>query len=503
MTEDQRVHIDSIEFPPADGSTGNDHASASMDVLSRLEPDQRAVIHRLAAAFRDQDHTLFLVGGSVRDILLDRKGTVDLDLSTDAVPEETKAIAHALSPIGLYDVGERFGTIGIVFPGEQQSIAVEITTFRSEQYESGSRHPTVAYGLSIAEDLARRDFTVNAIAVDLHTGEIVDPFHGRADLAMGVLRAVGDPVERFREDPLRLLRAARFVAELGFAVEPRTRTAIASEAPLLGSISKERVLMELTRLLCGRYADHGLELLLETGLLSIAMPELLPLERAAYGHPGMHREKDLWDHTRRVVVQSPPRPTVRWAALLHDAAKPLTRSVDAAGDVHFFGHERVGADIAARLLARLGADKQTRKAVRQLVDLHLRPASYDAMTWTDSAVRRLALEAGDVLHDLLDLAAADVTSARAHKQRAAATRVQGLRDHIARLEAEVALGQLQSPLDGNELMQMFDRKPGKWIAEIKDRLREMVIDGDLEAGDKTGAAAIARKMLLDSNDGTR
>jgi len=500
MTEDQRVHTDSAPAIPDDTPSGEKVSSAPGDVLSRLAPDQQVVLRQLIDAFRAQGRALYLVGGSVRDILFERPGSIDLDLSTDAVPQETRDIAQGLPAIGLYDVGERFGTIGVVFSGADRTVAVEITTFRSERYEPGNRHPAVAYSSSIEDDLARRDFTVNAIAVDTQTGEFHDPFDGQADLAMGMLRAVGDPVERFREDPLRLLRAARFVSQLGFTVDSRTRAAIASEAPSLRAISRERVLMELTKMLCGEYADHGLELLLETGLLTIAMPELLPLERAAHGHPGMHREKDLWSHTKRVVVQSPARPAVRWAALLHDAAKPLTRSVDASGGVHFFGHERVGADIAARLLARLGADNQTRKVVRQLVDLHLRPASYDPRTWTDSAVRRLALEADGVLHDLLELAAADVTSAQAQKQHAAAARVQGLRDHIARLEGEVALAHLQSPLDGNELMMLFDRTPGKWIAEIKDHLREMVIDGDLAPGDKATATSIARQMLVDRGE---
>jgi len=483
------------ENPRTLSETANALEPLPGEVLPRLAPGQRVVIRQLGAAFRERNRALFLVGGGVRDIFLDRSAAIDLDLATDAVPDETKAIAQALSPIGVYDVGERFGTIGLVMPEAEGSIPVEITTFRSERYDAGSRHPTVAYGTSIDDDLARRDFTVNAIAVNTDDGAVHDPYDGQADLAMGVLRAVGDPVARFREDPLRLLRAARFVSQLGFGVEAGTRAALSSEAPLLSTISKERVLTELTRLLCGDYADHGLELLLETGLLTIAMPELLPLERAASGHPGVHREKDLWEHTRRVVARAPARPAVRWAALLHDAAKPLTRSVDTSGEVHFFGHERVGADLASHLLGRLNADGQTRKAVRRLVELHLRPASYDIETWTDSAVRRLALEAGDVLHDLLDLAAADVTSARVHKQRAAAARVQGLRDHLDRLEAEVELAQLRSPLDGDELMALFDRRPGRWIAEIKDHLREMVIDGELEPGDKATATEIARHLL--------
>ncbi len=464
-------------------------------MIARLAADQRAVVDTLATAFAQDGHELYLVGGVVRDILLERETPADLDLATSATPEQVKAIAARLDHQGLYDVGERFGTIGIVFAGEGGPRPVEITTYRSERYEPGSRHPDVIYGDSIGDDLARRDVTINAIAVDIRDGAIVDPYYGRADLAMGLLRAVGDPDERFREDPLRLLRVARFVSQLGFAVEARTRAAMRRQAATIETVSAERILAEITRLLCGEYVDHGLETLLVSGLLGRAMPELMPLEDSVDAYAGAHREKDLWQHTKRVVAQSPPRPVVRWAALLHDAAKPLTRSVDAQGEVHFFGHERVGADLARRLLDRLKADKSTRIAVTRLVDMHLRCASYDAATWTDSAVRRLALEADGIMPDLLDLAAADVTSANARKQRAAANRVRGLRDHLARLEAELALDQLQSPLDGNDLMRMFDRRPGKWIAEVKDHLRELVIDGELAPDDCETASRIAQDLV--------
>ena len=481
---------------PAQPSNGPQPTDATAALLDRLSPAQRAVTATLARAFAGADAELYLVGGMVRDVLLEHPVPNDLDFATSATPPRTREILRTIDHAGLYDVGERFGTIGVVMRGaEGEHMPVEITTYRSEQYEAGSRHPAVSFGRRIEDDLARRDVTVNAIALDVETGQIVDPFYGQADLHMGLLRAVGDPDERFAEDPLRLLRVARFVSQLGFAVEAETLAAMARQAPALATISAERVFAELTKLLCGDYAGHALDVLLDTGLLTVAMPELLPLEGAAYGHPGVHREKDLWDHTKRVVMQAPPRPAVRWAALLHDAAKPLTRSVDDRGEVHFFGHERVGADLASRLLKRLKADKHTQQTVRRLVELHLRPAGYDAVTWTDSAVRRLALEAGDVLHDLLDLAAADVTSGKAHKQRAAAVRVQGLRDHIARLEAEQALAELQSPLDGNALMAMFDRPPGRWIAEIKDHLRDLVIDGELAPGDTERAAAIAREMM--------
>lgn len=476
-------------------------------ILERLDPAQRHAVQVLAEAFAEHEPMgeLYLVGGIVRDVLLERDLPNDLDFATSLRPERTKEILTAIPNAGLYDVGEKFGTIGIIIPAidGDERVAVEITTFRSEEYEPGSRHPVVAYGTSIEDDLARRDTTVNAIAVDVRDGRIIDPFYGQADLHQGVLRAVGDADARFAEDPLRLLRVARFVSQLGFAVEAETKAAMGRQAPTLTQISRERVLAELTKLLLGDYADAGLDVLLETGLFGVAMPELVALERDALGPAGPNREKDLWDHTKRVVVQSPARPTVRWAALLHDAAKPLTRSVDERGEVHFFGHERVGADLASKLLRRLNADKQTQVTVRRMVDMHLRCASYDAATWTDSAVRRLALEAGDCMHDLLDLAAADVTSSKVYKQRAAAARVQGLRDHLARLEAEQALDQLQSPLDGNALMAMFDRPPGKWIAEIKHALREMVIDGDLAPDDTERAAAIARSLMAQSEGVSR
>jgi poly(A) polymerase len=465
------------------------------DVLPALAADQQAIVAGLGDAFAAAGQSLYFVGGGVRDILLGRGAPSDLDLATSAPPAQVKEIVAGIDHHGIYDVGERFGTIGVVFGGDPGAHNVEITTFRSEQYETGSRHPEVAFGESIEDDLARRDVTVNAIAVDVPSGAIVDPFYGQADLHGGLLRAVGDPDERFGEDPLRLLRVARFVSQLGFAVEDATLAAMTAQAETIETVSAERVYAELTRLLTGEFAGHGLETLLTTGLLGQAMPELRPLEDTAWDTPGAHREKDLWEHTKRVVVQAPPRPVVRWAALLHDAAKPLTRTVDAHGEVHFFGHEKVGADLARRLLGRLKADKATRVAVARLVDMHLRPAAYDPATWTDSAVRRLALEADGIFPDLLDLAAADVTSARAFRQRAAAARVQGLRDHLARLEAEMAMAQLQSPLDGNDLMRMFNRTPGKWIAEVKDALRERVIDGDLAPDDRATAEHIARDLV--------
>ena len=474
---------------------------ASLDdapILSALTVPQRDVVSRLAAVFAAAGHELFLVGGIVRDILNGTRPPQDLDFATSAAPVETKRIGLAAGAAAVYDVGERFGTIGLVFAvPDTEPINAEVTTYRREHYPDATRFPAVQLGGTLAEDLARRDFTVNAMAADAGSGRLVDPFDGQADLHQGVLRAVGDPDERFAEDPLRLLRAARFVAQLGFGIHPATKAAMVRNAVSLGRISQERVFAELTKLLLGEedYPRYGLEELRATGLLPVAMPELAPLAAEADGgRPSGLREKDLWDHTTRVVVQAPRRPVVRWAALLHDAAKPLTRTVDALGEVHFFGHERRGSDLARKLLRRLKADRATQDAVARLVELHARPAAYEP-DWTDSAVRRLALEAGDVWADLLDLAAADVTSGREHKRQAAAARVAALRAHFARLEAERELAKLQSPLDGHELMALFDRGPGIWIKHVKERLRDLVIDGDLDPDDKTTAERIAREMV--------
>lgn len=496
------------------------HATASL--LDTLDPFAAGCVERLAAAWAAVGEELFLVGGVIRDALLGRIAAglaFDLDFATSALPDQTQTLGRQAGASSVYLVGERFGTVGLIFTESAdddgiatpdstiapRTLGVEITTYRREAYVDGTRHPVVELGGTLADDLARRDFTINAMAANAGTGELVDPYGGLPDLELAVLRAVGDADERFDEDPLRLLRAARFVAQLGFRLDPETEAAMVRTAPTLARISRERILAELSRLLVGEYADHALETLRTTGLLAEALPELEPIAEATVdplgfgrGRGGVAREKDLWDHTRQVVRQAPARPVVRWAALLHDAAKPACRSVDTAGEVHFFGHEREGGRLAQRLLRRLGADKVTTDRVSRLVELHARPEAYEP-DWTDSAVRRLALEAGDVLDDLLDLAEADVTSAREHRRRLAADRIAGLRQHIARLEAEQALDLLQSPLDGNDLMAMFDRPPGRWIARIKDHLRELVIDGELAPGDQESAERIAREIIDDQS----
>jgi poly(A) polymerase len=461
--------------------------------MDHLPEHLQSILRALADAFAAEGAELALVGGPVRDLLLQRDVT-DLDLTTDAVPERIRRLGEAAGAASTYDVGERFGTIGFVFGEPGAHVPVEITTYRAEHYPDESRHPEVTFGQSLTDDLGRRDFTINALAIDLASNDLLDPFEGQIDLLQSRIRAVGDPRARFLEDPLRLLRAARFVGQLGFFVEPATKAAMTELGPELRRISRERIYAELTRLLTGQFASHGLEVMLDTGLFEITLPELAPLAAEAVAERTIHREKDLWDHTLRVVDKAPRRPIVRWAALLHDAAKPQTRTISPDGQIHFFGHERVGAELAESLLRRLGADKRTVSSVARLVELQLRPAAYD-VDWTDSAIRRLTLEAGDELPDLLDLTGSDITSANERRVKHATRLMQSLRARIAKLEEETALAELTSPLDGNELMAIFKQPPGRWIADVKDHLRELVIDGKLAPGDKERARAIAAEFL--------
>ncbi len=464
-------------------------------LLNALPAATQSILARLRDAFAADGAELALVGGPIRDLLLERPSPDNLDLTSNRTPDRVRLLGQAAGADSTFDIGERFGTIGFVFAMDTpDEIVVEITTYRAEHYPDQTRHPVVTYGESLVDDLGRRDFTINAMALDLMSGELVDPYDGQRDLYQSRLRAVGDPVLRFQDDPLRMLRAARFVAQLGFAVDPETREAMTSLAPELARISRERICTELTRMLCGPWAGHGLDVLLDTGLFVQTMPELTLLAEEAFAERTFHREKDLWEHTLRVVEKVPNRPALRWAALLHDAAKPQTRSISPTGEVHFFGHERVGAELADALLRRLGADKFTIERVSSLVALHLRPAAYD-IDWTDSAVRRLVLEAGDALDDLLDLTACDITSANERKIRQSERLMTSLRTRIAELEAQTAADQLKSPLDGDDLMRLFAQPPGRWIADVKDHLRELVIDGELGPGDKEQASVLAAAFL--------
>jgi len=447
------------------------------------------ILRTLAAHFSEAGYELYLVGGSVRDALLHRP-THDLDLATDAHPPVIKRLLAQARPDSRYDVGEKFGTIGATF-GEW---VVEITTYRSEEYAFASRKPAVTFGTSLEDDLSRRDFTINAIAQEPATGGMLDPFQGLHDLQRGLIRAVGDPAERFREDPLRMLRAVRFAAELGFHIDPATRAALELQAGALEHVSTERIAAEMTRLLVADQPTLGLEVLCDTGLAAYVMPELLPLRST--GQDGRH--KDVFGHTLKVVENVPATPILRWAALLHDIGKPRTKSVQ-DGKVHFFRHEMVGARMARKILRRLRFDRDSGERIQRLVAEHLRPNLYTP-EWTDGAVRRFLRETEGITDDLFALSRADITSYRRSRVEAGVARVNHLEARCRELQAQEDVAQLQSPLDGNDLMTMFDRGPGPWIKPIKEYLLDRVIDGELAQDDKETAAKLAQEFAVRNPD---
>ncbi|MFN0072633.1 MAG: HD domain-containing protein [Chloroflexota bacterium] len=449
-----------------------------------------APIPALRQSFAAGGQALYLVGGPVRDALLGR-GVADLDFATDATPPTIKQLLRTAGARGVYAIGEKFGTIGAIF----DSVTVEITTYRSESYTTGSRKPAVEFGTSLHGDLARRDLTINAMALDLSTGEVIDPFHGEADLAARLIRAVGIPSERFLEDPLRLMRAVRFSAQLAFEMDPSTAEAIKTVAPSLATISRERIAQEMNRILTSDQPAYGIRLLCDLGLMEHVVPEI-PLMRGTRNDSLQH--KDVFEHTLVVTSRVPAVLHLRWAALLHDIAKPRTLTID-RGQVHFYGHDRIGEKMSRRILGPSGLkyDRDTVDQVSQLVGLHLRPNGYES-DWTDGAVRRFMREAGPLLPDVLTLSRADVTSRRRERVEAAQRRVTELEGRCAEISAEAEVAKLSSPLDGLELMTMFDRTPGPWIREIKDHLLELVLDGDLGMDDKARAAEIARKLMAQS-----
>ncbi len=444
----------------------------------------------LAEAFRAQHKQLYMVGGTVRDVLLHRGQSNDADLATDARPDEIKRLVAPTQPSAIVLVGERFGTVRLHYGND----IVEITTFRDERYNPDSRKPEVCFGTVLEEDLRRRDFTINAMARDPLTGHISDPFGGQQDLEAHVLRAVGnEPDKRFDEDPLRLMRAVRFAAQLDFSIEQETMASIMRQAAKLQKISRERVRDEMNKLLVSPHPAKGLDLLVALGLMEWIIPEVLELRGVSQQAQRVVHSKDVYTHVLRVVERSSPRLVTRWAALLHDIAKPRTRTVE-DGKVHFFGHEELGAHMARDILKRLHFDRDFIESVSRIVRLHMRANAYTP-DWTDGAVRRLMLDSHDDLADLLDLSRADITSYRVDKVSRAAARVVELAERCQRLKEEAERVPLKSPLDGNELMALFGRGPGPWLRPIKDHLLGLVIDGVLSPDDKGEAARIAQKLM--------
>lgn len=437
--------------------------------LLRVSP----VADDLARRFQDAGFTLALVGGSVRDALLGRLGN-DLDFTTDARPEAVLKIVRPWAD-SVWEVGIAFGTVGAQKDGYQ----IEVTTYRSEAYDRTSRKPEVSYGDSIEEDLVRRDFTVNAMAVALPQKDFVDPHGGLEDLARRVLRTPGTPEESFSDDPLRMLRAARFAAQLDFDVAPDVVTAMTEMAGRLEIVSAERVREELNKLLLSANPRKGLALLVGTGLAQQVLPELPALRLESDEH---HRHKDVYEHSLTVLEQAidleedGPDLVLRLAALLHDIGKPRTRRFEKDGRVSFHHHEVVGAKMTKKRLTALKYSNDTVKDVSKLVELHLRFHGYGDGEWTDSAVRRYVRDAGPLLERLHKLTRSDCTTRNKRKAAALSRTYDGLEERIAQLREQEELDAVRPDLDGNEIMKTLGVGPGPVIGKAYAFLLELRLE---------------------------
>jgi poly(A) polymerase len=434
-----------------------------------------APVIELARAFNDAGYDLYLVGGAVRDMLLRRSPGLDIDLATDALPEETLELVKPASSTQWLQ-GMKFGTVGAAVNG----LRIEITTFRSDEYQPGSRHPEVTFGSSIETDLSRRDFTINAMAVRLPDKDALDPFDGVADLKARVLRTPIDPDISFTDDPLRMLRAFRFVSQLDFSIAPETLESIERNRDALRTISAERIADELGKLLVGNSPGRALELADRVGLTDIFLPELpgLKLEQDP-----VHRHKDVFHHTLAVIDRTQPQDLeLRLAAMLHDIGKPKTRKIGPEG-VSFHHHEIVGARMADERLRELRFANHIVDNVRALIELHHRFHTY-RLGWTDAAVRRYARDAGPLLDKLNALVRADCTTRNEAKAKRLAARMDELEDRIKELAAREELDKLRPELDGDQIMAYLGIEPGPTVGQARDFMMELRLDEGIVGEDE-------------------
>jgi poly(A) polymerase len=477
-------HLTSMPVPDPD-PLNERQLQAAAALLAAISPSA----DELGGIFAMAGHELSLVGGSVRDVFLGRDPG-DFDLTTDAPPDRILALVSEWADL-TWTIGIDFGTVGL----RKGSSTFEITTYRSESYDSSSRKPTVRYGSSLADDLSRRDFTVNAMAARLPGHQLVDPFGGLADLRRKVLRTPSAPETSFTDDPLRMLRAARFTSQLGFTVTADARRAMTDLAGLLAApkVSAERIEGELTKLLLSPLPGGpaaGIALLVETGVADQVLPEIPRLRLESDEH---FRHKDVYQHSLTVLSQAielEPRYglggdiVLRLAALLHDIGKPRTRSRLPDGRVAFHHHEVVGAKMAEKRLAQLRYRRDIVADVCRLVELHLRFHGYGEGEWTDSAVRRYVTDAGPLLTRLHALTRADSTTRNKGKAVRLDRAYDGLEARIDELAAREKLDSIRPDLDGNEIMAILQIPPGPLVGQAYKHLRELRIElGPLDKDD--------------------
>ena len=453
--------------------------------------EQIPLVAELGEAFAQAGHDLYLVGGSVRDALMGRLGH-DLDFTTDARPDDTEAILRQHTH-ATWDIGRAFGTIG----AQIDDWVVEVTTYRADAYHPDSRKPEIVYGETLKDDLIRRDFTVNAMALHAATRTFSDPYAGLTDIVSGVLRTPFPPERSFSDDPLRMMRAARFTSQLGFTVTNEVRAAMTDMASRIEIISAERVRDELSKTLLTDHPREGLDLLVTTRIADYVLPELpaLRLERDEH-----HRHKDVYEHSLTVLDQSidlekrrghDPDLTGRLAALLHDIGKPSTRKFEPGGKVSFHHHDIVGAKMARKRLKALTYPNQVVKEVSKLVELHLRFHGYGDQGWTDSAVRRYVRDAGDQLERLHILTRSDCTTRNRRKAERLEFAYDDLEARIANLTAKEELAAIRPDLDGQQIMAILGIKPGPEVGKAYKFLLNLRLDEGPHTPDEAKNALLA------------
>ena len=450
---------------------------AAGELAIRSLVERAPLASSLAQAFKDKGYTLALVGGSVRDAILGRLGN-DLDFTTNALPQQSKRILQGWAE-NVWETGIAFGTVA----GKRADTTVEVTTYRSENYDLDSRNPEVEYGKDILGDLSRRDFTLNAMALELTgiTPQFLDPFNGLQDLAKKLLRTPGRASDSFNDDPLRMMRAARFASQLDFEIDSEVITAMKNLAPRISIVSAERVRDEFIKILMSEKPRIGITILVDTGLADLVIPEIPKLRLEIDEH---HHHKDVYEHSITVLEQAitqedrllGPNLVIRLAALLHDIGKPKTRSFINGGGVSFHHHEVVGARLAKKRLQELRFDRNTIEAVETLTALHLRFHGYGDGEWTDSAVRRYIRDAGDLLIHLHVLTRADCTT----RNKAKAIRLSGVYDSLeARIDIlmeQEELSKIRPDLNGAQVMEILKLKPSREVGAAMDFLMELRLD---------------------------
>ena len=445
----------------------------AISTLTKQAPASTA----LAKAFKEAGFKLALVGGPVRDAILGRLGN-DLDFTTNAHPKECEKILNKWAD-SVWDVGAAFGTIA----GKKDEITVEITTYRSESYSTDSRKPNVEFGENIEGDLSRRDFTINAMALELTTDEptFIDLFGGVSDLQNKVIKTPGKPEDSFSDDPLRMMRAARFMSQLNFEVDPAVVAAMKSMAKRLEIISSERIRDEFIKTIMGQQPKLGITLLVETGLADIFLPEVPQLKLEIDEH---HHHKDVYEHSLTVLEQAirledrlgGANLTLRLAALLHDIGKPKTRQLIAGGGVSFHHHEVVGSRMCKERMRKLRFDNHIINDVSQLVFLHLRFHGYGSGEWTDSAVRRYVRDAGELLTHLHLLTRADCTTRNQKKADLLAKTYDELEERISILMEQEELNKIRPDLSGEQIMEILKIKPSPMVGKAYDFLLELRLE---------------------------